>query len=209
MQDYFEHVRYDALSLVPNDVGRVLDIGCGKGNTLAWLKANSGCTWVGGVELFHEAASEARKKLDALYEGDIETLDLPIEPESLDVVLCLDVLEHLVDPWRVVRQMHTLLKPGGSLIASIPNVRNFHVLGPLLLLGEWQYTSDGLLDRTHLRFFTRASAIELLQCSGLEVDAVTAPSLSEGKIKIVNTLTFSLFKRFLEFQYLIRAKKNG
>jgi SAM-dependent methyltransferase len=206
--EYFEHVRHDALSLVPADVDRVLEIGCGKGNTLAWLKANRACAWVGGVELSDKAAREARENLDAIYEGDIETLYLPVEPGSLDAILCLDVLEHLVDPWHVVQRMHKLLKPGGVLIASVPNVRNFRVLVPLLLFGKWEYQREGLLDETHLRFFTRDSAIELLQCSGLRVDMTTVRGLEGSKSRIANAITLSRFQRFLEYQYLMRARRS-
>lgn len=208
-EGYFGWVRYDALSLVPEHASRVLEIGCGTGNTLAWLKANKRCTWVGGVELVHEAANKARSKLDAIYEGDVEVLDLPIEAESLDAILCLDTLEHMVDPWRVVQRMHTLLKPGGVLIVSIPNVRNFRVVLPLLLRGRWEYTDEGLLDRTHLRFFVRDTAIRLVQCSGLIVDVVRAKIPLGRKARIVNALTLSRLKPFFELQYLIRARRPG
>jgi 2-polyprenyl-3-methyl-5-hydroxy-6-metoxy-1,4-benzoquinol methylase len=206
--EYFENVRLDALSLLPKDVDRVLEVGCGTGNTLAWLKANKGCSWVGGVEIFREAAEEARWKLDALYEGDVEALDLPIEAESLDAVLCLDVLEHMVDPWRVVRRLHALLRPGGVLIASIPNVRNFRVVLPLLLLGKWDYADSGPLDKTHLRFFVRKTTVELLECSGMTVDTVKVLGLEEWKARVANALTLSLFKPLFEYQYLMRARKG-
>ncbi len=207
-EGYFEGVRHDALSLLPERASRVLEIGCGTGNTLAWLKANKGCTWVGGVEIVHEAARKARGKLDALYEGDVEALELPIEAGSLDAILCLDVLEHMVDPWRVVRRMHALLKPGGVIIASIPNVRNFRVVLPLLLRGRWEYTDDGLLDRTHLRFFVRDTAVRLLQCSGLTVDAVRPKGPLGRKGRILNALTLSRIKPLLEVRYLIRARRR-
>lgn len=205
--EYFENVRLDALALLPEEVDRVLEVGCGTGNTLAWLKVNKGCSWVGGVEIFHEAAREAQGKLDAVYEGDVETIDLPVEPGSLDAVLCLDVLEHMVDPWRMVRRLDALLKPGGMIVASLPNVRNFRVVLPLLLLGKWEYGDSGLLDRTHLRFFVRRTAIDLLECSGMTVDAVEVLGLDEWKTRIVNTLTFSLFGPLFEYQYVMRAVK--
>ena len=207
--EYFGYVRHDALSLVPLGTDRVLEIGCGTGNTVAWLKENRGCSWAGGVEIFHEAAEEARGKLDAVYEGDVEKLDLPIKRASLDAVLCLDVLEHMVDPWRVVRRLHALLKPGGVLVASIPNVRHFRVVLPLVLRGEWEYVDSGLLDRTHLRFFVRKTAVGLVESSGMTVDAVEAPSLRRGtKTGLANALTLSLLKPFFEYQYLVRAR-NG
>ena len=164
------------------------------------------CEWAGGVEIFPDAAEQARKKgIDMVEEGDIEALALPIAPGSLDVILCLDVLEHLVDPWIAVRKLHTFLKPGGVMIASLPNVRNLKVIVPLIIFGDWKYTKEGLLDKTHLRFFTRKTAMELMECSGLKVDKVPTFFQRGSKAAIVNTLTFSLFKNFLQFQYLVRA----
>lgn len=206
--EYYENVRFDALPLLPENTDRVLEIGCGTGNTLAWLKANKGCSWVGGVEIFPQAAKEARSKLDALYEGDGEVLDFPIETGSLDAVLCLDILEHMVDPWRMVRRLDALLKPGGVLIASIPNVRYFRVVLPLLLRGRWEYTDSGILDKTHLRFFVRSTALELLECSGMTVDKVNVQGLGKVKARVANALTLSLLKPLFEYQYVMRARKD-
>lgn len=208
-KQYFENVRFDALSLLPPvQLDRVLEIGCGTGNTLAWLKQNRKCKWVCGVELFHEAAEEARGKLDEVYEGNIETMELTIEKGSLDAILCLDVLEHLVDPWRIIQRMHMYLRPGGIIIASIPNVRNFRVVLPLLLFGKWEYVDSGILDKSHLRFFVRETAIELMKCSGLLVDKIITTGLEKGsKARLVNALTFSIFRELFVVQFIIRARR--
>jgi 2-polyprenyl-3-methyl-5-hydroxy-6-metoxy-1,4-benzoquinol methylase len=207
---YFGSVRTDILQLLDGPRERVLEIGCGTGDTLAYLKAHGLCTWAGGVELFPAAAAEARNRVDRLYEGNIETMVFDLEPESIDAILCLDVLEHLVDPWAVVRKLDALLRPGGILIASIPNVRHFKVLFPLIFGARWDYAESGLLDRTHLRFFVRRTAVALLECSGLQVDAVQAngPLVPGSPLALLNRLTFSLFQGFLDFQYLIRARKH-
>src|SRR4051794_37408417 len=152
---YFDAVRTDVLGLLPPRMERVLEIGCGTGDTLAYLRSTGRCTWAAGVELYPGAASIARGRIDRLWEGNVETLQLDLEADSLDAILCLDVLEHLIDPWAVISKLGLLLKPGGALIASIPNVRNHKVLFPLLFRGRWDYTDSGLLDRTHLRFFVR------------------------------------------------------
>ncbi|HYF40103.1 MAG TPA: class I SAM-dependent methyltransferase [Gemmatimonadales bacterium] len=206
---YFGAVRTDILQLLGGPNGRVLEIGCGTGDTLAFLKAQGLCSWTAGVELFPSAASIARDRVDRLFEGNIETMDIDLEPGSIDAILCLDVLEHLIDPWAVVRKLDRLLRPGGILIASIPNVRHVKVLAPLILRGRWDYADSGLLDRTHLRFFVRDTAIALLESSGLQVDAVRAngPLVPGSMLALLNKLTFSLFQGFLDFQYLIRARK--
>jgi SAM-dependent methyltransferase len=209
-REYFGAVRTDILPLLPPSMDRVVEIGCGSGDTLAYLKASGRTRWAAGVELFPEAAALARERVDRLYEGNIETLPLDdIEPGSVDAILCLDVLEHLFDPWAVVRKLDPLLKPGGVLVASIPNVRHVKVLGPLIFRGRWDYADSGLLDRTHVRFFVRDTAKALLESSGLHVDAVAAlgPLVPGSLLSFLNQATFRVFQGFLDFQYLMRARK--
>jgi 2-polyprenyl-3-methyl-5-hydroxy-6-metoxy-1,4-benzoquinol methylase len=208
--EYFNNVRTEILPLLPQKIDRLLEVGCGSGNTLKYIKDNYQCDWACGVEFVHEAAEIACSKVDLVIEGDIEKLDLPIEPASLDVILCLDVLEHLFDPWRVISKLSTLLKPDGAVIVSIPNVRHFRVVFPLIFQGKWEYVNKGILDRTHLRFFTCDTAIKLIESSGLIVDIIKDMHPKKGtKIWITNLVTFSIFKDFFVSQYLIRAKKKG
>lgn len=203
---YYASVRWDILPLMPRGGGRLLDIGCGEGATAAFLKQEGYCSWACGLEVFPDAAATARAKLDQVIEGDIETMDVPLQPGSLDVVLCLDVLEHLVDPWAAVAKLAALLAPGGLLIASIPNIRCLKVLAPLLFLGRFQYCDQGLLDRTHLRFFTRRTAIELIESGGLAIRQ--APPRLGQYGRIINILTLSLFSEFLAPQYLIVGARD-
>jgi len=105
--------------------------------------------------------------------------------------VCNDVLEHLPDPWTVLRQAHGLLNPGGVVVASIPNLRYFPVLKDLVLRGEFEYQRDGVLDRTHLRFFTRKSIGRLFEDTGYSVRAV------EGLRGIVFPWKFGLLNRML------------
>jgi 2-polyprenyl-3-methyl-5-hydroxy-6-metoxy-1,4-benzoquinol methylase len=208
--DYFGNVRREILPLLPPAAGRVLELGCGRGDTLAFLKREGRCTWAGGVELFPEAAAVARGRVDWLLEGDVERLELDLEPGSLDAVLCLDVLEHLVDPWRMIRRLSALVRPGGAIVASIPNVRHARVVFPLLFGGSFEYTGQGLLDRTHLRFFTRRSAVELLECGGLRVDAVHETGFEPGtRARVIDALTFSALRPLFTLQYVLRATKVG
>lgn len=135
---------------------RVLDVGCSTGFLARALVGELGCT-VAGVESDPEAADKARDVVDPLVVGDLDTLDLTAElgAGSVDVVVFGDVLEHLRDPVRTLRQARGLLAPGGFVVISIPNVAHGD-LALSLLLGEWTYRPLGLLDSTHLRFFTYA-----------------------------------------------------
>ncbi|HUJ17098.1 MAG TPA: methyltransferase domain-containing protein [Nitrospirota bacterium] len=207
--EYYSNIRKDILPLLPAQLNRVLEVGCGTGNTLAWLKENRGCEWIGGVEMNRAAATQAAAKLDALYQGNIEQLDLPILPSTLDLILCLDVLEHLVDPWQVTSSLQRLLKPGGSLIISVPNIRNRRILFPLLFKGKWEYTEAGILDKTHLRFFVRETAIKLVESAGFDVDMIRTTGLERKtkKSRIFISLLPESIRSFLILQYVIRGIK--
>lgn len=145
---------------------RVLDVGCAGGDLGRMLKRR-GCT-VSGVEIDPAAAEAARHALDEVLVGDAAELDLVghFGGASFDVVVFGDVLEHLVDPVAVLRRIGPLLDAGGSVVASVPNVAHGSVR-LALLQGRFEYRSLGLLDDTHLRFFTRGSVHQLFRDAGL------------------------------------------
>ena len=205
-QDYYTGVRKDILPVIPKHSARVLEIGCGQGNTLAYLKDNGYCDWACGVDLFPDAIEVAKTRLDEVYQGNIEEMNLPIKVGSIDMILCLDVLEHLIDPQKAVAYLHTLLAPEGIIVASIPNVRHFSASLPLLLQNKWEYKERGILDNTHIRFFVRDSAVALMQSSGLTLDCVTTNMGS--KSSALNRSTLRIFESFLSMQYLIRVSRQ-
>ncbi|HEX2119013.1 MAG TPA: methyltransferase domain-containing protein [Acidimicrobiales bacterium] len=145
---------------------RVLDVGCATGY-LAKALVERGCT-VTGVEFDTEAAEEARPHLERLILGDIETMDLAetFGDERFDVVVFGDVLEHLRDPLPVLRKVREVLADRGSVVASIPNIAHGSVR-LALLAGRFDYQPLGLLDSTHVRFFTRSSIEDLFREAGL------------------------------------------
>lgn len=205
---YYGGYREDILPLVPKNVRRALDIGCGTGNTLDYLKKNGYCQYTIGVELFPEAATEAQSKLDEVYQESIENFGSFIEEGSIDMILCLDILEHLIEPQKVVKYLHTLLSPSGVMIASIPNVRHYSVVWPLLFQDKWEYKDAGILDATHLRFFVKKTAIELVESSGL-VHKKVIEKRGGWKCTVMNLLTLGLLKSVYVFQYLILAERNN
>lgn len=211
---YFDNVRRDIAPLLPAQAGAVLEVGCGAGATLQWLKSEGRATRTVGIELFPDAAERARGRIDELLQGNAETLfstPLPAHfaPASFDLVLCLDVLEHMVDPWAFVSRVQALMKPGAVLIASIPNVRHLRVVLPLLLAGRWRYEESGILDRTHLRFFTRDSAMALVSPPGLRTTACLRrlPPVA-SKSGAVNLLTLGLARDLFTMGFLIKARKD-
>jgi 2-polyprenyl-3-methyl-5-hydroxy-6-metoxy-1,4-benzoquinol methylase len=145
---------------------RVLDVGCSSGYLARPLVAQ-GCTVV-GLELDPDAAAEARNFCEEVLVGDVETMELPFDPGSFDVVLCGDLIEHLRDPEAFLARVRPLLRPGGRLVLTTPNVANWAMrLG--LLVGRWRYTDRGILDRTHTHLFTRATLVETLERAGYRI----------------------------------------
>lgn len=155
------------VDLVGEDVD-VLDVGCATGYLGAVL-ARRGCRVV-GIEVDPAAAAEAREVLTEVVEADVDgaELDLLVGERRFDVVVLADVLEHLVHPEPVLRSAARVLKPGGSVVVSVPNVTHGS-LRLALLQGRWEYRDTGLLDRTHLRFYTRAGLVGLVEDCGYHV----------------------------------------
>jgi SAM-dependent methyltransferase len=170
---YFHGARTDIEPVLPQRAASVLEIGCGGGGTLRWLRSVRTVEYAMGIELMADAARDAHGAFDDVVVGNIETDEIDLPAERFDLILALDVLEHLVDPWRAVERCHRALKPGGAFIASIPNVANYSVALPLLLRGRWTYADEGLLDRTHLRFFVERTAVDLMTSSGLVFEAMS------------------------------------
>ncbi len=137
---------------------------------------------------------------ERLWLGDAAAADFEAEiaPGSLDLVLCLDVLEHMADPWSMVRRLTALIAPGGRLILSVPNIRNYRFIWRLVTRGDFHYRDFGLLDRTHLRFFVKETAVGLAACGGLNVRAVemTNRMAPHEPRAILNRLAFGRLETF-------------
>ncbi len=145
---------------------RVLDVGCDTGRFGQVLRQEKACV-VHGVEAFVAAAEQARDHLDQVFVQTIKD-ESSFDPLwDYDVILFLDVLEHLQDPWAVLRGTYQALKPGGLLQLVVPNVAHLAVV-KRLLMGRFDYAQHGTMDRTHLRWFTRSSLRNLLAESGFE-----------------------------------------
>jgi trans-aconitate methyltransferase len=167
---YYEHARIPLLDLLPAAPRRFLDVGCGNGATAAAAKQRWPAMEAIGIEIVPDAAKRAAERLDRVIIGSAESVDFAAEGiTGVDAVLLADVLEHLVDPWSFLNRLRTALSSDAVIVASIPNVANLWLLEELAA-GRFTYESEGLLDSTHLRFFTRASIARMFDAAGFEIE---------------------------------------
>lgn len=164
MAEIYSDINQAVLRNVP--AGSVaLDVGCGTGILGAELKKSS-CT-VYGIEYSKEAASLAGKRLEKVLVADLEQ-ELPSLDERFDVLIFADVLEHLRDPEEVLKRYLRFSKPNGTVLVSLPNIANW-TIRIKLLFGKFNYTETGILDRTHLHFYTLTTAKKLMEGAGLTI----------------------------------------
>ena len=167
------HNRNNPRTLIANWVpanANVLEVGPGDGVISRWLKQEKHCRTT-GIEFVPQAAAAAQDAFEHLFVGSVEdeaTLALVQPHAPFDAIIFADVLEHLIDPWRVLRTMRPLLSPTGRVMLSVPNIAHLYARFRLLM-GRFDYTDGYLMDRTHLRWFTRRSAQELGTRSGYRV----------------------------------------
>jgi 2-polyprenyl-3-methyl-5-hydroxy-6-metoxy-1,4-benzoquinol methylase len=218
-QSYFEHTRPELRALVPIGARRVLDVGCGGGALGAALKAErEGCEVV-GLEGFPAAAARARGRLDVVLCLDLDSLEaLPAEAGKFDAMVFGDVLEHLLDPMRLLRTLLPALADDGVLVLSIPNVKHWTVLYPLLVKDRWTYEDAGLLDRTHVHLFTGATAAQMLTELGLDLvhlgvnDLAPLPAEMEPLAGLASALggdRAEAAARLGAYQYLLVARPGA
>lgn len=161
----------DLLSLIPRDAGRIIEVGCSSGALAkAYRVFSTDCEYI-GTEIDPNYAELARQHCNQVIVGDIEKIldEIKLTQGDFDCWIFGDVLEHLYDPWRLLKRItQDLLRPNGSIVACIPNMQHWS-LQFALNVGDVRYQDAGLLDRTHLRWFTRVTIIEMFQEAGLKI----------------------------------------
>ncbi|MFZ2538577.1 MAG: methyltransferase domain-containing protein, partial [Oscillospiraceae bacterium] len=195
----------------------ILEVGCSSGYFGGALKSAGHQVW--GIEPNKASALVARQMLDFVYEGYVENFINDYPNQKFDVISFGDVLEHLSDPSEVLKQCHELLVEGGAVVASVPNVAHISVRA-MLLEGNWEYAELGILDRTHLRFFTRKTIQDLFYNTNFVVAEISAVKLSAETTATLckmdmNEKAVSYIEAFAEddckedFQYVLLAVPAG
>ena len=208
-QNYYSNVRGDILALIEGRGLKVLEVGCGSGSTLLHAKSSGIAAKIVGVEYVPEVAKMAQQRgVKSIYTGDFSLAAKAIlkKEGKFDVIIFGDVLEHMIDPWAAVAQAKSLLADGGQVVASVPNFRYWRVMYNVFLRGDFRYTSDGIMDKTHLRFFCRKNIMEMI---GREyrIDRVYEALPKSGKI--LKALSLGLLKEFGTLQYVVSARKTN
>jgi 2-polyprenyl-3-methyl-5-hydroxy-6-metoxy-1,4-benzoquinol methylase len=169
-KDYFQLTRPEMVAFVPESCKKILDVGCGSGGFGQTLKQTRKVE-IWGVEPVSTVAAVAATRLDRVIE-DIFTPKLDLPRNAFDCIIFNDVLEHVFDPGAALQYARTLLAPGGCIVASIPNIRHFPTMWALIVRGEWIYREFGILDYTHMRFFTKKSIQTVFKDAGFRIDSI-------------------------------------
>jgi 2-polyprenyl-3-methyl-5-hydroxy-6-metoxy-1,4-benzoquinol methylase len=178
---YTNAERLELLPFLPTTASRILDVGCGTGGFSRAAKARTPDLIAWGIEANPNAAAAAESHLDSVITGSFPD-DMPAEVPPFDVVFFNDVLEHMVDPWAALVATQPMITPGGCVVASLPNLRHYKVLDALVRRGDFTYTDVGILDRTHLRFFTRSTMTDMFTSTGYEVTSCTPISVAGSRL---------------------------
>jgi 2-polyprenyl-3-methyl-5-hydroxy-6-metoxy-1,4-benzoquinol methylase len=197
--------RPDIVRLIPGECVRILDVGCGEGALGKEVLRSRPSAEMYGMEIDEDAAALAAQSYREVAVGDVEATGLSLRPGSLDCLIYADVLEHFVAPGDVLRAHLPLLRPGGWVVASVPNVRNVRVLRRLVLRGRWDYFEAGICDWTHLRFWTARTFAEFLEWHGLVIVHRESPPYSRLS-KALRIASFGLLRDFLSVKNYFVAR---
>ncbi len=214
--EYGESPRRDMLKYLTNEPRFILDVGCGVGAFGAeLLKYNQREVW--GVELNENRALKAKEKLTRVFCGDINEVMNELPDRYFDCIIFNDILEHLVYPEAVLYKINNKLSENGIVVVSIPNLRHFKILFMILWEMEFKYVDKGIMDKTHLRFFTEKSAIRLFEETGYTIchsELIHKSGSIFAKVVIFFIKLISLnfiFQKFRDIEYfhiVIVAKKG-
>jgi 2-polyprenyl-3-methyl-5-hydroxy-6-metoxy-1,4-benzoquinol methylase len=201
---YYANTRKDIVDALPRPIGSVLDVGCGSGGVGPGLR-DAGATRLTGIEVVPEQAALARAHYDHVVAAPVEDALEQLEG-PFDTVLCLDVLEHLVDPERIMRDLRGLAAPGARLQVSLPNARHVSLMKDLVVKGTFGYTDWGHRDRTHLRWFTRRDIVEAMERAGWVVQRVSHPELHRSRL--LDRITRGRSTEFLVGQWYVLGVRS-
>lgn len=204
-QIYFQHVRQEIAPLLPKTARSILDVGAGVGGTASWLRSrypgSHATALEGNAALRDQLAANVDRACIVDLNGDLPDVGSP------DLILFLDVLEHLIRPEEVLRRLTATMADGGTVIVSVPNVAHLSVSVPLLFGARFEYRDAGIMDRTHLHFFLRNSAVALMNGAGLVVRHGIRYGFQGPRARALERLTAGLARDHLTKQYILAGTR--
>lgn len=204
---YYQSERRELLPYIPRHGSKLLDVGCGEGAFAMMLKRECGYTEAWGMEFDDKAAGVAATLLDRVLHGDAAQTLADLPDGYFDLVCMNDVIEHLIWPEEFLKRLRAKLSPDASIFCAVPNIRQYRLLWNLLQHQDFEYTDGGLLDRTHLRFFTRRTFLSMLNRAGYEpVSVIGWGTTKSWKFKILNALTLWKGNDMQHSHFYIQAK---
>lgn len=221
-QSAYTTPRSDVGDLVPKDAKRILDLGCSDGSLGQYLKHGRPDRWVQGVEYSAELAQRAASRLDAVLRTDLNDparlSDLP--QRHFDCVIAADVLEHLVNPDRLLTALLPLLVPNATMVVSLPNIRHHSAMWSIYFQGRFPRRARGIFDDTHLRWFTLRDARNMMEEAGFTIEATDyALRFGDQGGGLANRLAnrwlvptanwCTPVREFLTYQFLMRTRLRG
>ncbi|SDO64822.1 glycosyltransferase [Clostridium gasigenes] len=213
--NYHERVKSGIIGLIDSDLMEsfnVLDVGCGIGGTLLEINNKYRNANLYGIET-SEAVAKVAKGVCSVLVGDIEKLELPYKTKFFDYILLADMLEYVIDPWELIKKMKKYLKKDGYILANLPNIMHVSVLKNIIN-GRFKYEDIGILNKTHIRFFTLAEIEELFNFASYEVTSITANplELSPSDSTLIHALCAlgneNLRHQYSIYQYIVKAKNK-
>lgn len=197
---YYISTRADIEPYIPQNMKRTLDVGCATGAFSCMLKEKKNVSETWGIEMVEECALEAKGKLNNVLIGAFDEVHQDLPENYFNCIFFNDVLEHMAKPEDCLVKIKGKLSSDGIIMASIPNVRYVEVLKELVLRKDWEYTDSGIMDRTHLRFFTKKSMMRMLDECGYKINLIKGIN-GVGKRSLTNILNALFFKKFDDIKY--------
>ncbi len=214
---YYTYARNEIVELITHNYDapiRVLEIGCGCGATLNRIKYLYPASDVRGIEIVPDVAKLGSNNVN-IVQGDIQNMQLDYEEGYFDYIIFADVLEHLYYPEEVLKRLKKYLSKDGKILMSIPNIMHASVLVPLIK-GEFNYKDSGILDKTHIRFFTRQSIEVMLNQTGFDIETISGIADEEQVFEEEKDSLEKIYEiagpqnknLFRVYQYIIKAKQH-
>jgi 2-polyprenyl-3-methyl-5-hydroxy-6-metoxy-1,4-benzoquinol methylase len=210
-EGYYSNRRLEMVSFIPKTASKILDCGCGEGFFAEEVQLQFPDAEVWGLELDSESAETARKKIHTVLQGDLDATISQLPENYFDCISFNDVLEHLVNPYEILTRLRKNLTANGVIICSIPNVRYWRVFKKYVFGKNFRYEDNGVMDRTHLRFFTKRSIEEMFQDLGFSILEMKGlkPTPSVG-FHIANALTLGSIKdcKYIQYACVVKPLKQ-